>query len=81
MDKLADIAIASGADFNGFKASLQGSNLIKFDGTKVIHLKGINKDIGDINSVKDKFGNIVTGTVSGSQDELDDILFGNEGEF
>ena len=83
LDVLADIAVASGVSFEGFKAALQASNEIRLDNNKVIHLQGKNEDIGDINTIRDKFNQqgIISPT-TGTQEDLDEIIFGGEeGEF
>ena len=83
LDVLADIAVASGVSFEGFKAALQASNEIRLDNNKVIHLQGKNEDIGDINTIRDKFNQqgIISRT-TGTQEDLDEIIFGGEeGEF
>ena len=83
LDVLADIAVASGVSFEGFKAALQASNEIRLDNNRVIHLQGKNEDIGDINTIRDKFNQqgIISPT-TGTQEDLDEIIFGGEeGEF
>lgn len=83
LSKLADIAVVSGVSFEGFKSALLSKGDIIIDQNNDVWDKigwARGTKLGNLDEVKNKFTQTNI-TSTGNQDELNSILFGEEGEF